>query len=636
MTPELKAAIERLSPTQRKAVEWSDGAALVLAGPGVGKTTVLTTRVARILDETPKKNFRVLALTFTTKAGDEMRTRIEQLVPGMNERVSVGTFHSFCAQVLRQHGSHLGIKPDFGVYEQQSDFEELLKDGLAAAVARGEPVSVDDYRLLGTINQLRANLVGPKKAAARFGDEKVGLRVARAYAVYEQTLRERNVLDFNGMILDTCRLAHEVPAVGTRIRQTHPYWLIDEFQDTSPAQYRMIKFLAGSDFKNVFAVADDDQIIYQWAGASYRQIVSFRDEFKPELIQLVENRRCPPDVVRAANNLVAYNKERTPDKEKLVPLKNDEGQTISLHTYKTDKEEAEGIASQIVNAGEKTWGGTVILARTRATLHPVLGALRAKGVKAALATRGDGFVSAQFNWLYSVLDQACRPADRRVFTVLTNAANAMAGIELDANLLAAEADAVGKTFLEQWSQAAGALDNDIAKTLSAFAIRLVQSRSSWKAVLTEALAYFVKSATSEEGLVSDASEDRAAWDVAAKAIRAEKGGAFDLSELLQGIALRPKEPPPDPNAVSLSTVHAAKGLEFDHVWVAGLAENILPSWQSLKPNARPADLEEERRNCFVAITRTKKTLALSRAESYQGRTRPPSRFLAEMGVLDNP
>jgi DNA helicase-2/ATP-dependent DNA helicase PcrA len=113
MTPELKVALERLSPTQRKAVDWGDGAALVLAGPGVGKTTVLTTRVARILDETPKKNFRVLALTFTTKAGDEMRTRIEQLVPGMNERVSVGTFHSFCAQVLRQHGSHLGIKPDF-------------------------------------------------------------------------------------------------------------------------------------------------------------------------------------------------------------------------------------------------------------------------------------------------------------------------------------------------------------------------------------------------------------------------------------------------------------------------------------------------------------------------------------------
>jgi DNA helicase-2/ATP-dependent DNA helicase PcrA len=589
--------------------------------------------VARILDDTPKKNFRILALTFTTKAGDEMRTRIEQLAPGMTERVNVGTFHSFCAQVLRQHGSHLGIKPDFGVYEQLGDFEELLKDGLTSALARGEPVSVDDYRLLPTINQLRANLVGPKKAAARFGDAKLGARVARAYAVYEQTLRERNVLDFNGLILDTCRLAHEVPAVAARVRQTYPYWLIDEFQDTSPAQYRMVKFLAGTDFKNVFAVADDDQIIYQWAGASYQQIVKFREEFKPESIQLVENRRCPPDVVLAANNLVAHNKERTPNKQKLVSLKDDNGQTITLRTYKTDKEEAEGIAGEIATAGEKTWGSTVVLGRTRAILLPILDVLRAKHVRAALATRRDGFVSPQFNWLYSVLDQSCRPGDKRVFTALTNAANAMAGAGINAELVIAEAEAAGKSFLEQWSSSACSLDNEITKTLGAVGMRLVQSRGSWKGVLSEALPYLTQMAKPEDGLVSDATEDRAAWDTAAKAIRAEKGGAFELSELLQGIALRPKEPPPDPNAVSLSTVHGAKGLEFDHVWVVGLAEDILPSWQSLKRDARPGDLEEERRNCFVAITRTKAALALSRAEVYQGRQRAASRFIAEMGVV---
>ncbi len=255
-----------------------------------------------------------------------------------------------------------------------------------------------------------------------------------------------------------------------------------------------------------------------------------------------------------------------------------------------------------------------MLGRTRATLQPILTALRAKGVKAALATRRDGFVSPQFNWLYSVLDQACRPGDKRVFTALANAANAMAGIELNAGLLIAEAEAAGKSFLEQWSQSAIALENEIAKTIGGYAARLVQARGSWKAVLTEALPYLTGIGKSEEGLVSDASEDRAAWDTAAKAIRAEKGGAFDLAELLQGIALRPKEPPPDTSAVSLSTVHAAKGLEFDNVWVVGLAEDILPSWQSLKHNARPGDLEEERRNCFVAITRTKKTLVLSRAE----------------------
>src|SRR5215471_4617568 len=130
MTPELSAAMDRLSPTQRQAVEWGEGACLVLAGPGVGKTTVLTTRIARILDGSRNKNFRILALTFTTKAGDEMRSRVESLVPGLADRTVIGTFHSFSAQVLRQHGSHLGIKPDFGVYDDDKDREELLRDAL--------------------------------------------------------------------------------------------------------------------------------------------------------------------------------------------------------------------------------------------------------------------------------------------------------------------------------------------------------------------------------------------------------------------------------------------------------------------------------------------------------------------------
>src|ERR1700722_9223767 len=152
MPPVLTSEIELLNPTQQRAVVWGEGAALVLAGPGVGKTTVLTVRIARILEESRNKNFRILALTFTTKAGDEMRERVERLVPGLTDRTVIGTYHSFCAQILRQHGSHLGIKPDFGVYDQDADREALLRDALKAAAAAGEPVSVDDVRWLKVID----------------------------------------------------------------------------------------------------------------------------------------------------------------------------------------------------------------------------------------------------------------------------------------------------------------------------------------------------------------------------------------------------------------------------------------------------------------------------------------------------
>jgi len=630
MNKELEAALEQLSPTQRQAADWGQGPALVLAGPGVGKTTVLTARVARILDESRDRKFRILALTFTTKAGDEMRSRVEALVPGLTERTVIGTFHSFCAQILRQHGSHLDIKPDFGVYDQDKDREELLKDSLRETASKGESVSIDDVRWLKAIDQLRSTLVGPAKAASRFQDAKTGAHVARIYALYEEALRARNVMDFNGLILNACRLAHQVPAVSLRIQQSYPYWMIDEFQDTSPAQYRFVRMLAGEQFRNVFAVADDDQIIYQWAGASYRQIAAFREHFEPELFQLVENRRCPPEVVEAANKLIAHNRERTPGKKPLLCTKNGANGSIARRVYSTDDEEAEGVAEEIARSSEDHWGKTAVLARTRAALTPVLKALQAARVKAAIATRRDRFVSPQFVWLQACLDQSIRPADRQMFVVMVDAANRLTGLELDAAFLEGEAAGSGRSLMEQWCVEARAKQHPVASKLVEFAGRLIKSRESWRGVVRDGLAWLPTTAPAAQGLVSDAAEDKAAWEVAARAIRAEKGTDLDLAELLQGIALRPKEPPADPGAVGLFTIHAAKGLEFDYVWVVGLAESVLPSWQSLRQEAKPAELEEERRNCFVAITRTRSSLVLTRAEKYKGWKKQPSRFLAEM------
>lgn len=635
MTDQLQVALDRLSPTQRQAADWKEGAALVLAGPGVGKTTVLTARIARILDESRNRNFRILALTFTTKAGDEMRERVEALVPGLTDRTFIGTFHSFCAQILRQHGSHVGIKPDFGIYDQDDDRKELLREALEVAATDGADVTPDDVRWLRAIDQLRSSLVSAEKTARHFRDPAAGERAARVYAIYEAALRANNALDFNGMILDACRLAHNVPAVATRTRQSYPYWLIDEFQDTTPAQYRLVRFFAGDDFKNVFAVADDDQIIYQWAGASYRQIVEFREHFSPGLIQLVENRRCPPAIVQAANNLIGHNSDRTPGKEPLVPMLLGEGPAILRCTFGTDAEEAEGIADDIAAIAVAERGEVAVLGRTRAVLQPVLAALKARGVAASIATRRDRFISPQFVWLQSCLDLSLRPGDRQVFTALAVSGNRIAGLQLDTALLLAEAASTGTSYLEHWALAAEASQNEIAINLSAIALRLVRSRSSWQQIVTEAISLLMTTAETPDGVVSDAAEDKAAWETAHRAIRAEKGAPPDLDELLQGMKLRPKEPPPDPAAVRLLTIHSAKGLEFDRVWLIGMAESVLPSWQSLKHSAPPSELEEERRNCFVGITRTKKQLVLTRAEQYQGYRKAPSRFLEEMGLDDN-
>ena len=632
MTPELQTALELLSPTQRRAVDWEDGAALVLAGPGAGKTMVLTTRVSRILDGTPNRNFRVLALTFTTKAADEMRARVEAMMPGVADRTAIGTFHGFCAQLLRQHGSHLSIRPDFGIYDQDDDRAELLREALESAALDGEPVTSDDTRWLKAIDQLRRSLVSPENTARHFRDAEAGQQVARVYAIYEKALRESNVMDFNGMILDTCRLVHKMPSVASRIRQTYPYWLIDEFQDTTPAQYRLVRLLADDKFNNVFVVADDDQIIYQWAGASYQQISAFRQDFGPVLIQLVENRRCPPQIVEAANNLIANNSERTPGKAPLVATRASKGPAIICRNFTTDVEESESVANEIAAQGDSVWGRTAILGRTRAILLPVQKALQAAAVNAFISTRRDRFVSPQFLWLHSCLDLSLRPTDKRMLTTLTSAANRITGIELDAAIVIAEAQSLDASYLEIWALKAKTVDNEVAARLAECGLKLVNTRTNWRRIVSEAIEWLPETADVTEGIVDDIEDDKAAWEAAVRAIRAEKGSQPDLYEMLQGIALRPKEPPPDPKAVRLMTIHAAKGLEFDNVWVVGVAEQILPSWQSLKGGASPAELEEERRNFFVAITRTQKQLVLCYANQYRGWRRQPSRFLGEMNL----
>lgn len=630
MNEKLEATLGILSPTQRDAVAWGEGAALVLAGPGVGKTTVLTCRLARLLEESRGKSFRVLALTFTTKAGDEMRTRVEELAPDLAQRAVIGTFHSFCAQVLRLHGSHIGVQTNFTIYDQDADRKAILVRGLRTAAKAGEPVNAHDVRWLGTIDRLRKNLVDSSRAAKQFRDPIVGAQVARVHAIYERALRDANATDFDGLILDTCLLAYELPAVAARIRQSYPYWMIDEFQDTSVAQYRLVRFLAGATFKNVFAVADDDQIIYQWNGASYEQIVRYREHFQPELFQLVENRRCPPDVVAAANSLIRNNTQRTPEKRPLVATREGGSSAIELRVFKNEMDEAAEVAAAIASSGKETWGGTVVLARTRASLGPLLAQLQAAGVKAAIATRRDRWASPEFAWLQACLDQSLRPGDEQIFTALVGAANRLANTKVDADMLRAQASGSGRTSFEQWAVEAAASENEVARTLGGLASRLIASRASWRSVVRDALRELVKPGNPGEPLPADVVDDKGAWDAAVRAVRAEVGDDPDLPQLLQGLALRPKEPPLEEHCVMVNTIHGAKGLEFDRVWVVGLAESVIPSWQSAKQDAKPWELEEERRGCFVAVTRTKKLLTLTRAETYRGYTCNPSRFLREM------
>ncbi len=624
----LESALARLTEIQTEAVNWGDGAMLVLAGPGSGKTQVLTCRIARLLDGAKDKSFRVLALTFTNKAADEMKERVANFVPGLEERANIGTFHSFCGQVLRQHGIHLGIKPDFAIYSQDGDRKAVLEDALKRAGKNQQSV-----RYLGLIDRMKTALIEPKDALTRLKSASDAQGIADAYEVYEGELRRLNILDFNSLIFEAHRLFAKFPAIATRYRRTYPYWLLDEFQDTNDAQYRLVSAMAAGDFKNVFAVADDDQIIYQWNGASFRQIQRFRADFGPHLVQLPTNYRCPPAIVAAANRLVAYNVQRTEAKKPLVAGKTElmlpAQDHIQLRDFRSDELEADGIAIEIAARGQDQWGRITVLARTRALLEGMQKALHSHHVPAVIAQRRDDFLSAQVRWLVACLVQTARPLDRRNMTVLIDAFNRFAGIQVDVSQVLSDAEASGAAYLRVWAESAKREVADPEQSKLINAAGQLEATSA-KKIADEMIAEF-GGRTSEND--PDLSEDLAAWREISSDIGKHFGRNITLDEFLQQLQLRSKDPSPGANTVTLMTVHGAKGREFDFVYLIGLAEDILPSYQSRQKGDGSPEMEEERRNCFVAITRAKEALVLSRANSYRGWTKQPSRFLVEMGLV---
>ena len=373
----LQASLAELTSVQRQAVDWEDGPLLVLTGPGSGKTRVLTCRIARLLDSSPDRRFRILALTFTNKAANEMAGRVSALVPGPEGRTNIGTFHGFCAHALRQHGVHLGIRSDFAIYSQTKDRQAVLEDALGRDSARdwsrGYP------RLLPLIDYLKTRLVEPDLAERYVGAMNGSVaanasRIARAYRLYEDELRRINALDFDSLILDAYRL-FSYPAMADQYRRTYRYWLIDEFQDTNSAQYKLLRRMAGQDFHNVFAVADDDQTIFEWNGANVQRISNLVKDFSCDVVQLPTNFRCPPLIVEAANRLVVYNSRRIASKQLAKPARvpgrspsSGEDQ-IRCREFDTNEDEVAGIAEEIACLDAAARSGTAVLARTRFLLE---------------------------------------------------------------------------------------------------------------------------------------------------------------------------------------------------------------------------------------------------------------------------
>ena len=627
-----------LSEPQTAAVQWDDGPFLLLAGPGSGKTRVITQRLVRLVTSTPKERFRVLALTFTNRAADEMRTRVVEAEPAAEDRVVVGTFHSFSTDVLRQSGQQLGLRSDFRIYSTESDRQQILQEVISKISVPSRDV-LSGIKPLPILDRLAGALADPDKISVKFRDAEMGAAYSELYTAYQKHLINTNSQDFSSLILNAYLLMHRYQTLAARYRKAYRYWSIDEFQDTTSAQFQLIKTAAGKEFRNIFVVADDDQVIYQWNGASYKRLEEFAMAFQPSVLQLPTNYRCPAEVVAIANLLVSHNVLRRDDKKPLLPGRPpSKSKVVRLAQYADEQAEASGIAKLVKAQTPETRKTTVVLARARASLALVKQELESLNVAARIVQRRDAFQSTEFLWLHFTLVLAASRVNENALRDMLDSFNALFATEISSDEVVTDARASEGDYFSAFVVSAQKLKKGVGREV-ADAMSLLLLRASDYLKFSEfALKIFARNdSIGDENTELDSgyAEDKQAWVSLVRDIRSTVGSVATLEVFLQELQLRSKEAPLGPDQVALMTIHAAKGNEFSHVYLMGLAENMLPSYQSVSKGDKSSEMEEERRNCFVAITRAQTRLELSYAQRYRGYSRKPSRFLYEMELVED-
>ena len=626
-----------LNNEQREAVLHTEGPLLILAGAGSGKTRVIVHRMAYLIDECGVLPSQILAITFTNKAANEMRERVDKMIGFGSREIWVMTFHSCCVRILRRHAEELGYTRYFSIYDAD-DQVSLMKDIFKRRNI--DPKMLKEKAVLNIISNAKDELIGPEKfLRENSGDFRLS-KIGELYKAYQSELKANNAMDFDDLICETVRLFKERPDILEMYQERFRYLMVDEYQDTNNAQFEFVRLLALR-YGNICVVGDDDQSIYKFRGANIGNILGFEKQFTDaKVIKLEQNYRSTQRILDAANAVIKNNEGR---KDKKLWTANGEGQKIALRRFMNGFEEAEYIVGEIskrVREGDCRYGDCAILYRTNAQSR----LFEEKFLMANIPYRivgGTNFYSRReikdlLAYMKTVDNAVDAVAVRRIINVPKRGIGAVS-----LNKVGDYAEAGGLTFYDALCEAdrIGGLGKTAAKIL-AFTdfIEKLRHKSGEMSVSDILKAIISETGYVDELKAEDTEEARARIEnideLISKAVSYEETAeAPTLSGFLEEVALIADIDSVDDSddCVLLMTLHSAKGLEFDYVAIAGLEEGLFPSYMSMDD---PDELEEERRLAYVGITRAKKSLTLTCARERLIRgdiqQNQMSRFIAEI------
>ena len=645
MTADAQLDLSHLNTAQREAVVHPGGALLIVAGPGSGKTRVITQRIAWLVREQDIAPWRILAVTFTNKAAREMRDRLLNLLGERDAgELWLGTFHRICVRMLRAHGEHVGVPPGFAIFDDDDQMRLVQR---SIKELNLDPRNFGTRQVLSRISRQKSEGVSLADAAASSGSyfEEV---VVRVWELYRDGMREAQALDFDDLLNRTLDL-FKVREVAERYQQRFRHTLIDEFQDTSVTQYDLARaWSAGTG--NLTVVGDPDQSIYSWRAADVRNLRRFIAHHPDATeVQLNQNYRSSQQILDVANAVIAPARDRI---RRTLTSERAQGARPRLHEAYSEADEAEYIARAVsdgMREGRLRPGDAAVLYRTNAQSRAIEEMLMSRGIPYRLIGATRFYDRREIRDLVAYLRLARNPYDRLAFERVVNVPRRGVGAKtLDA--LTDWAAAHAQSLLDAAAAAGGVADLGIspprvskgaAKGLARFAQTVQRARATAaEAPLTDALRLILLETDFRDWLLRQSEEDaEERWEnvqelitVADRYTPIAPGAALDA--FLEDVALvSDVDDLPDgpPDAVTLITLHQAKGLEFPVVFIAGMEENLLPHQFSIDD---PASLEEERRLCYVGITRAERELHLLHAfrRAYQGRSghNPPSRFLNDI------
>ena len=634
---------DTLNPPQREAVAQTEGPVLILAGAGSGKTRVLTHRIAYLMDEKGVNPWNILAITFTNKAAQEMRERVDKLVGFGSESIWVSTFHSACVRILRRHIDNLGYDTNFTIYDTD-DQKSLMKD-----VCRKMNIDTKIYKersLLAQISHAKDELLTPDDMEMKAAGDYNMKKVASVYREYQAALRKNNALDFDDLIVKTVELFEKCGAVLEYYQERFKYIMVDEYQDTNTAQFKFISLLAQR-YQNLCVVGDDDQSIYKFRGANIGNILGFEHVFPDaRVIRLEQNYRSTKNILNAANQVIANNTER---KAKTLWTENEEGSKVHFRQFLNAYEEAEYVAGEIGKLKRNGLGNyrdCAILYRTNAQSRIFEEKFIAANIPYKLVGGVNFYARKEIKDLLCYLKTINNARDDLAVQRIINVPKRGIGATT-LGRVQDYADNMGISLYEalRVAEEVPSIGRSLSK-IDGFVTFIQMLKSKADVMTVEEILQEVIDSTGyvAELEAEDTEESRARIEnidelisktVAYQEAMEEQNQPATLSGFLEEVALIADidTVDPDQDYVLLMTLHSAKGLEFPKVFMVGMEDDIFPSHMTIS-YGDDGEMEEERRLCYVGITRAMKDLTLTCAQQrmIRGETQynRVSRFVREI------